>query len=122
MILALFPFAYYVLSLYCVMAHFRGVRKVSSAKTPFMPPASIVKPVRGLDHEAYENFASFCQLDYPQYEVLFAVSEADDQVCAVIEKLRADFPACPIRLITNVPRLGTSDKVNNLCVLVQNAK
>src|SRR6266403_637732 len=122
MILALFPFAYYVLSLYCVMAHFRGVRKVSSAKTPFMPPASIVKPVRGLDHEAYENFASFCRLDYPVYEVVFAVSDASDPVIPVIEKLRSEFPAVSIRLITNVPRVGTSDKVNNLCQLAQNAK
>lgn len=109
LVLALLPFAYYILSFCCVIAHFRSVRRVSAEKSPFMPPASIVKPVRGLDHEAYENFASFCQLDYPEYEVLFAVSEADDQVCAVIEKLRADFPACPIRLITNVPRLGMSD-------------
>ena len=122
LVLALLPFAYYILSFCCVIAHFRSVRKASAEESPFMPPASIVKPVRGLDHEAYENFASFCRLDYPEYEVLFAVSEADDQVCAVIEKLRVDFPACPIRLITNVPRLGTSDKVNNLCVLVRNAK
>ena len=87
-----------------------------------MPPASIVKPVRGLDYEAYENFASFCQLDYPKYEVLFAVSEGDDHVCDVIEKLRADFPACSIRLIAKVPCIGTNDKVNNLCHLAHNAK
>jgi ceramide glucosyltransferase len=87
-----------------------------------MPPASIVKPVRGLDYEAYENFASFCQLDYPKYEVLFAVSEGDDHVCDVIEKLRADFPACSIRLIAKVPCIGTNDKVNNLCHLAHHAK
>ncbi len=122
LILALLPFAYYVLSLYCVIVHFRSVGKVSAAKTPYMPPATIVKPVRGLDHEAYENFASFCRLDYPVYEVLFAVSDASDPVIPVIEKLRADFPARSIRLITNIPRMGTSDKVNNLCQLVRNAK
>ena len=122
LILALLPFAYYVLSLCCVISHFRSVRKVSLSKSPFMPPASIVKPVRGLDYEAYENFASFCQLDYPKYEVLFAVSEGDDHVCDVIEKLRADFPACSIRLIAKVPCIGTNDKVNNLCHLAHNAK
>ncbi|HKV63623.1 MAG TPA: bacteriohopanetetrol glucosamine biosynthesis glycosyltransferase HpnI [Candidatus Acidoferrum sp.] len=118
---ALSPLVYYLLSLYCVIGYFRP-RDATAQKASFMPPASIIKPVRGLDHEAYENFASFCRLDYPEYEVLFAVSEGDDRVCAVIEKLRADFPACTIRLITNIPRIGTNDKVNNLCALVQNAK
>jgi ceramide glucosyltransferase len=122
LVLALLPFVYYLLSLFCVVGYFRDVRKAAAAKIPFMPAASIVKPVRGLDHEAYENFASFCRLDYPQYELVFAVSDVDHQVCAVIEKLRADFPACSIRLITEVPCLGTNDKVNNLCQLVQSAK
>jgi ceramide glucosyltransferase len=122
LILALLPFAYYVLSLCCVISHFRSVRKISGTRTPFLPPASILKPVRGLDHEAYENFASFCQLDYPEYELLFAVSEGDDEVCNVIAKLRTQFPACPIRLITKVPRIGTNDKVNNLCHLARHAK
>jgi ceramide glucosyltransferase len=122
LVLALLPFVYYLLSLFCVISYFRNLRNPSTAGMPFLPPASIVKPVRGLDREAYENFASFCQLDYPEYEVLFAVSGTDDPVCAVIEKLRADFPACSISLITKVPHIGTNDKVNNLCQLAQNAK
>src|SRR5260370_1766303 len=122
LLLALLPFAYYFLSLSCVISYSRGMRKVPAAKTPFMPPASIVKPVRGLDHEAYENFASFCRLDYPLYEIVFAVSDASDPVIPVIEKLRAEFPAGSVRLITNVPHVGASDKVNNLCQLARNAK
>jgi len=55
-------------------------------KNIFHAPASIIKPVRGLVMRPIENFASFCRLDYPEYEVLFAVSEGDDRVCAVIEK------------------------------------
>ena len=119
---ALLPLIYYLLCLYCVVGYFRGLRNASPARTPFTPAASIVKPVRGLDHEAYENFASFCQLDYPEYEVVFAVSDPADPVIPIIEKLRADFPSRSIRLITNVPRMGTSDKVNNLCQLVRTAK
>ncbi|MGB6597159.1 MAG: bacteriohopanetetrol glucosamine biosynthesis glycosyltransferase HpnI [Candidatus Acidiferrum sp.] len=121
-VLALLPFVYYVLSLHCVISYFRGARKSLESRVPFLPPTSILKPVRGLDHGAYENFASFCSLDYPVYEVLFAVSDPHDPVIPVIEKLRGDFPACSIQLITNVPRVGTSDKVNNLCQLAHNAK
>ncbi len=49
------------------------------------------------------------------------MSDNDDQVCTIIEKLRADFPSCSIRIITKIPRLGTNDKVNKLCQLVQKA-
>jgi ceramide glucosyltransferase len=118
---ALSPLVYYLLSLYCVIGYFRR-RNATAQKTSFMPPASIIKPVRGLDRESYENFASFCNLDYPEYEVVFAVSGVRDPVIPIIEKLRADFPSRSIRLITSVPRRGTSDKVNNLCELVQNAR
>jgi len=101
--LALLPFAYYVLSLYCVIAHFRGVRKVSAEKPSFMPPASIVKPVRGLDHEAYENFASFCAWITQFTRSWFAVSDMSDPVIPVIEKLCSEFPAVSIRLKKNYP-------------------
>src|SRR5260370_3542300 len=119
---ALLPLVYYLVWLYCVIGYFRGLRKNPQARSSFMPGASIIKPVRGLDFEAYENFASFCRLDYPEYEVVFAVSDPSDPAIPIIEKLRADFPSCSMRLIMNVPRMGTSDKVNNLCQLVQNAK
>jgi len=122
LLVALSPLFYYLLSLYCVIGYFRCWRNTPAQKTSFMPPASIIKPVRGLDRESYENFASFCSLEYPKYEVVFAVSDAGDPVIPIIKKLLADFPSCSIRLITNVPHIGTSDKVNNLCALVQNAK
>ena len=118
----LLPLVYYLLCLYCVAAYFRAGRQNPTPKTPCTPPVSIIKPVRGLDYEAYENFASFCRLDYPEYEILFAVSSRTDPVIAVIERLRADFPAVAIRLITDVPHVGTSDKVNNLCQLTARAK
>ncbi len=122
LLMAAAPLAYYLLSLYCVLGHFRESRKSQSPNSTFTPPASILKPVRGVDHEAYENFASYCRLDYPEYEIIFAVAEADDAVVRVIEKLQADFPYCTIRLIRGVPQIGANSKVNSLCRLVQEAK
>jgi ceramide glucosyltransferase len=120
--LSLFPLIYYLLSLSCVIGHFGRVRRAQGATGQFLPPASIIKPVRGVDHEAYENFASFCRLDYPEYEVVFAVADRNDQVIPIIERLCVDFPQRTIRLITNVPHIGTNEKINNLCQLAQKAK
>jgi len=54
--------------------------------------------VRGVDPGAYENFASYCRLDYPQYELVFAMADPHDAVIPVIEKLQKDFPAAPFDL------------------------
>ena len=122
LILALAPLAYYLLSFYCVLEYFRGLRKLPPVNPSFVPPVSIVKPVRNVDREAYENFASFCRLDYPKYEIVFAVADRDDPVIPVIQKLQQSFPMCSIRLVTAVANLGANNKVNNLCQLVQEAK
>src|SRR6202795_513262 len=116
------PLAYYLLSLYCVVAYFRELRKSPPARSPFAPPVSILKPVRGVDHEAYENFASYCRLDYPEYEIIFAVAEPDDPAVPVIETLQADFPRCSIRLIKGAERIGTNRRVSSLYRRLQEAK
>jgi ceramide glucosyltransferase len=124
LVLAAAPLAYYALSLYCVLAYFRGLRRWSSPllKSSYSPPVSILKPVRGVDCEAYENFASYCVLDYQEYELIFAVADSDDPAVPVIEKLQSDFPRCSIRLIKGAKRIGANSKVNSLCRLVEEAK
>ena len=122
LVLAAAPLAYYLLSLYCVVRYFRDLRESLPLKSSYSPPVSILKPVRGVDREAYENFASYCRLDYPEYEIIFAVAEPDDSAVPVIERLQTDFPRCSIRLIKGAERIGTNSKVNSLCRLVQEAK
>jgi ceramide glucosyltransferase len=119
-VLACAPPAYYLLSIYCAHGFFS--RAAAAPATPYLPPASILKPVRGLDREAYENYSSFCQQDYPDYEVLFSVSDEDDPAIPVLEQLARDYPERSIRLLIGAPRLGSNSKVNNLCRLVKEAR
>jgi ceramide glucosyltransferase len=122
LLLALAPFFYYLLCIYHVVAYFRAVRRLSARSDRSAPPVSILKPVRGVDSQAYANFASYCQLDYPEYEIIFAASDPADPVVPIIKKLQRDFPGTKIRLITSVQQLGQNNKISNLHRLVQEAK
>jgi ceramide glucosyltransferase len=122
LLIALAPLAYYLLAIYCAWDYFSETKSAAPANPSFTPPASLLKPVRGVDSNAYENFASFCRQDYPLYEVLFAVADADDPVIPVIEKLQGDLPDVPIRLIAKVEQLGANRKLNSLARLAKEAK
>jgi ceramide glucosyltransferase len=128
--LALGPLLYYLVGIFSAWRFFRvahgfknsarGNPAVATANT--LAPISVLKPVRGLDPNAYENFASFCRQDYAEFEILFAVSDAADPVVPVLRKVIADFPNRPIRVIVVEERLGPNSKVSNLCRLVREAR
>ncbi len=113
---------YYCLALVAGFDYLRALKKLPPFDRSFAPPVSILKPVRGVDRQAYENFASMCGLDYPEYEIVFAVGDADDPVIPIVQKLQRNFPATQIRLVVGVEYLGVSPKMNNLCRLVKEAK
>jgi ceramide glucosyltransferase len=121
--IAAFPFIYYLLVLYSSWRFFRrAVAPASPGQGSFTPPVSNLKPIRGLDPEAYENFASFCRQDYPDYELIFCVGEKDAPVVPVLEKLVRDFPQRRIRILFGTASHAPNDKVNKLARLVSEAR
>jgi ceramide glucosyltransferase len=112
-------YGYYLVAAVCARRFF-GAEPARAAG--FVPAISILKAVRGLDREAYENFASFCRLDYPDYEILFGVCDPHDPVVPVVQKLMADFPGRAIRLFTGLTCLGANEKASILAQLVREAR
>ncbi len=88
----------------------------------FTPPISIMIPVRGADEESYENFASFCCQDYPDFQVLFGCRDAEDSAVPIIRKLQHEFPDAKIELIISANEIGTNAKVSNLQNIYQYAQ
>ncbi len=118
---AAIPFIYYFLALFSTLKFFSRPALLPSKTAPFTPPISCLKPLRGLDDDAYENFASFCRQDYPEYEILFCV-DADDPAVAVLTKLTQDYPDTRIRLIYGPDHEAINDKVARLDRLSKEAR
>jgi len=119
---AAIPYVYYLIALYSSWHFFRRRRHRNISDQTFTPPVSNLKPVRGLDPDAYENFASFCRQDYPDYELLFCVGEKDDPVVPILERLARDFPERRIRVLFGSGGRGSNDKVVKLARLVSEAQ
>src|SRR5215470_8880348 len=117
--LALCGMGFYLLCLWSV----RSFRHESRRPSPlFTPPVSILKPLRGVDPQMYESFRSHCIQDYPEYEIIFGVNEADDPAVAAVHQLMREFPSCKIRLMICPEVLGTNRKTSNLVQMLQLAQ
>jgi ceramide glucosyltransferase len=90
--------------------------------TGFAPDVTILKPVKGVDPRMYAGLVSHCRQEYAgNFEIVFGVSSMDDPAVHEIERLRAEFPECAIRLVECRERLGTSGKVSNLVQMLREA-
>jgi ceramide glucosyltransferase len=119
LLLAASAFTYYLLAIVSARRFFAHCR---CAPCGPLPPASILKPLRGLDADCFENLASFCRQNYPRYEILFCVSDPDEPVAAVIRRLQKEMPDVALRLIVHRTPPGQNDKVAKLATLARHAR
>ncbi|MFZ0817152.1 MAG: bacteriohopanetetrol glucosamine biosynthesis glycosyltransferase HpnI [Candidatus Sulfotelmatobacter sp.] len=115
--------AYYLLCLWSATVFLRE-RKPSKSDGPaqYLPPISILKPLKGTDPEIYESFRSHCLQDYPEYEIVFGVSEPDDPAIESVKQLQCEFPDRRIHLLVSPNTLGPNVKVSNLAQMVMEAR
>ena len=108
--------------LYCLLcigaaSRLTAQRRRAAPQANELPPVSVLKPLKGTDPEMYASLRSHCLQEYPRYEILFGVSRADDPAIPLIEKLIAEFPERPIRLVRCADNLGANGKVSSLAQL-----
>jgi ceramide glucosyltransferase len=113
--------AYYLL---CIWSAIRFLRDAGGGAraTQFLPPVSILKPLKGTDPQMYECFRSHCLQDYPEYEIIFGVSDPADPAIELVKRLKLEFPQRAIHLLVCSRVLGTNIKVSNLAQMVALAK
>lgn len=121
-LILIFPVAsiiYYLFTIYAVTDFFK--QKVT-LNSNFTPPVSILKPLCGIDVNAYENLASFVVQNYPQYQVIFCVQNYQDPIIKIVKQLIVDFPKVDLKLVISDRQIGHNLKVSNLANGLEYAK
>jgi len=75
-----------------------------------------------MDEGLEENLRSFFEQRYPSFEILFAVRHAADTAIAVVERLRARYPAVPSRLLVTGEPPYPNAKVYSLDCMLADAR
>lgn len=119
LILCLSAVLFYCYGIYAAIAF---ERQPHATVTEFHPPVTILKPICGLESDAYSNLTSFCQQDYPEYQIVFAVRDRQDPSIEVVKKIIQQFANVDIQLIVSDRLIGANLKVSNLANAVTVAK
>lgn len=92
-----------------------ALRKKLKEKAPnsFTSPISIIKPLKGLDDNLFDNLESFCKQDYPEYEVILSLENRNDPAYRVAEKIKNKYPDRVTIVIDNSSK-ALNPKVRNM--------
>ena len=90
--------------------------------SPNFPPISILKPLKGLEDNLFDNLESFCLQDYPEYEIICSLQDENDPAHKVAKKVKEKFPYRPISVVVERCNRGLNPKVNNLFAAYRHSK
>jgi ceramide glucosyltransferase len=118
-LLCLCTIGYYGVAIYAAVDFFF---QSTSDRPEFQPSVSLLVPICGLDGGAYENLASLCQQDYPNYQIIFAVQDSQDSSIPIIQQISRDFPELDLQFVISDRTIGMNRKVSNLANAAIEAK
>ncbi len=86
------------------------------------PPATLLKPLCGVEPETYECLRSFCDQNYSRFQIVFGVSSDSDPAVAVVRRLQKEFPHRDLQIVIDRRQHGNSRKVSNLINMMNLAR
>ena len=81
------------------------------------PFVSLLKPVKDVDDDMAANLESFYRLDYPAYEILFAVDDFKDPCVGLLKDLQARYPRIPTTIVATGHPPFENPKIHKLARL-----
>ena len=87
-----------------------------------LPSMTILKPICGLEERLEENLCSFCDQDFPAYQIIFAVQDRRDPAIPIIKKVISKFPDKDLSLTVNERVHGKNLKASNLVNMFEKAR
>ncbi|TFK77260.1 glycosyltransferase family 21 protein [Pluteus cervinus] len=87
---------------------------LASKPSNTVPGVSILRPLKGLDANLYENLETTFLQEYSNFEILFSVADERDQALSVVRELITKYPQVKAKIITGEEVVGVNPKINNL--------
>jgi ceramide glucosyltransferase len=102
--------------LYACIAWLAVRTRLRAARVPRcdLPAATVLKPLCGAETETYECLRSFCNQEYPAFQVIFGVADHNDPVIGIAQRLQREFPQRDLQIVIDGRQHGSSRKVSNL--------
>lgn len=94
------------------------LRLSKAAQGENLPAITILKALSGSEPELEENLATFCEQEYPSYNVVFAVRDASDPAAAVARRVMQSHPNCKAEMVTGGGPPLLNPKIENLCAAI----
>jgi len=90
------------------------------------PPITVLKPVHGPEPKLEENLRSFCEQDYPEYDVVLGVQHADDPALPPLRRLADEHPERVTVVVgdaaNRTARRFRNPKIANLATMLAHAR
>lgn len=119
---SLFFYALSAMGIASFLGHRRRLLEQSTPPENQLPPVTILKPLKGIDPEIGESFRSHCEQQYPEFQLVFGVSDPDDPAIPLVRDLQIKYPKIPIELVVCSRVLGPNVKLSNLAQMLPSAR